>query len=146
MSETWLKDDKNLLNHVKIPGYKTECKNRDERRSGDVGMYIRDTIMYHLRKDIMRLDPDLERLWIKVKGRNKNHSYLVASIYQPKSDQTSKDAFIDQLETLLAQINNIWNGPIIIGGDTNIDTLKYSPQKGTILQYARAVWYSQRRG
>ena len=88
-----------------------------------------EAITYHLCKDIMRLDPDLENLWIEVKGRNKNHSYLVASIYQPKSDPASKDVFIDQLETILAQINNIWNGPIIIGGDTNIDTLKYSPQK-----------------
>ena len=91
LSETWLKDDKNLLNHVKIPGYKPEYNHR-ATRGGGVGMYIRTEIKYKPRKDIMRFDPGIEHLWIEVKGRNKNHSYLVASVYQLKLDAASKDA------------------------------------------------------
>ena len=45
LSETWLRNDKNLLQYVKIPGYSFCYKNRDERRGG-VGMYIQDTIKY----------------------------------------------------------------------------------------------------
>ena len=37
LSETWLKDDVNLLNYVQIPGYKFRYKNRNERRGGGVG-------------------------------------------------------------------------------------------------------------
>ena len=40
LSETWLKDNMNLLNYVQIPGYKFSYKNRSERRGGGVGLYI----------------------------------------------------------------------------------------------------------
>ena len=39
LSETWLKDDVNLLNYVQIPGYKFSYRNRNERRGGGV-VYI----------------------------------------------------------------------------------------------------------
>ena len=39
LSETWLKDDVNLLNYVQIPGYKFSYKNLNERRGG-VSVYI----------------------------------------------------------------------------------------------------------
>lgn len=128
LSETWLKDDKNLLNHVKIPGYKPEYNHRTTC-GGGVGMYIRTEVKYKLRKDIVRFDSNIEHIWIEVKGRNKNHSYLVASVYQPKSDATSKIAWIQRFEAVLAQVNNVWNGPIIICGDTNIDTLVHTSQR-----------------
>lgn len=67
LSETWLKDDKNVLNYVNIPGYNVEFRNRDKKRGGGVGMYIKDTIKYQLRKYIVRLDHDLEHLWIEVR-------------------------------------------------------------------------------
>ena len=127
LSETWLKHDANLLKYVKIHGYKPEYNHRPTR-GGGVGMFIREELKYKVRKDIVRFNPDIEHLWIEVKGRNKNHSYLVASVYQPKSDSASKDAWIQNFEAVLAQVNNVWDGPIIICGDTNIDTLTYSPQ------------------
>ena len=55
LSETWLKDNPILLDHVNIPGYKTEFKHRDQKRGGGVGLYIRGNIRYKLRKDIMEL-------------------------------------------------------------------------------------------
>ena len=41
LSETWLKDDVNLLKYVKIPGYKFSYKNLNERRRGGVALFIR---------------------------------------------------------------------------------------------------------
>ena len=38
LSETWLKDDVNLLNYVQIPGYKFSYKNRKEEEG--VSVYI----------------------------------------------------------------------------------------------------------
>ena len=37
LSETWLNDDVNLLNFVKILGYKFSYKNQHERRGRGVG-------------------------------------------------------------------------------------------------------------
>ena len=34
LSETWLKDDVNLINYIQIPGYKFSYKNQNERRVG----------------------------------------------------------------------------------------------------------------
>ena len=44
LSETWLRNDSNLLHYVQMPGYSFCYKNRDERRGGGVDMYIKDTI------------------------------------------------------------------------------------------------------
>ena len=38
LSETWLKNDANLLNCIQISGYKLSCKNRNERRGEGVGI------------------------------------------------------------------------------------------------------------
>ena len=61
-----------------------------------------------------------------MKGKNRNHSYLLGTVYQPNSDITSKEAWLQTFETILSQINNIWDGPVIMFGDTNIDTLSES--------------------
>ena len=38
LSETWLKDNALLLQHVNIPGYKVEFANRPNERGGGVGL------------------------------------------------------------------------------------------------------------
>ena len=122
-SETWLKDDNKMIDYVQIPGYQLEYRNRGNRR-GDVGVYIKESIKeYKVRKDINRIGVDIEHLWIEVMGKNRNHSYLLGTVYQPNSDIASKEAWLQTLETILSHINNIWDGPVIICGDTKIDTL-----------------------
>ena len=46
LSETWLKNNPLLLNHVTIPGYKNEFNNREGKRGGGVGLYIREGLKY----------------------------------------------------------------------------------------------------
>ena len=50
--EMWLKDDVNLLNFVQIAGYKFSYRNRNERRGGGIGLYIKDSIEYKVRHDL----------------------------------------------------------------------------------------------
>ena len=38
----WLKNDKHLLEYVHLPSYKFSYRNRDEKRGGGVGAYIKD--------------------------------------------------------------------------------------------------------
>ena len=126
LSETWLKDDVNLLNYVQIPGYKFSYKNRNERRGGGVGLYIKDSIEYKVRHDLNKIDESIEHLWIECKGNNCNKSYLVAALYQPSSDEKEKPIWIEKHDMLLSAVNSTWNKTIIITGDTNIDYLKPS--------------------
>ena len=46
LSETWLKDNKTLLEHIQIPGYKFEYVNRQNKGGGGVGCYIKDHLEY----------------------------------------------------------------------------------------------------
>ena len=42
LSETWLRDQPQLLDYVSIPGFVTEFRNREGIRGGGVGVYIRE--------------------------------------------------------------------------------------------------------
>ena len=64
LSETWLKNDKHLLEYANLPGYKFCYRNRDEKRGVGVGLYIKDCITY--RNKIISLDNSLEHLWVEV--------------------------------------------------------------------------------
>ena len=56
LSEKWLKNDKHLLECVRLPGYEFAYRNRNKKRGGGVGIYIKDTIEFKLRNDISKLD------------------------------------------------------------------------------------------
>jgi exonuclease III len=62
MSETWLKDNPLLLQHVNIPGYSSEFRNRDSIKGGGVGAYINESLKYRRRSDIEKKEPSLEHL------------------------------------------------------------------------------------
>ena len=40
LSETWLKNDKHLLEYISLPDYKFSYRNRYKKRGGGVGVYI----------------------------------------------------------------------------------------------------------
>ena len=44
LSETWLRNDSDLLQYIQIPGYSLCYKNQDRQQGGGVGMYTKDTI------------------------------------------------------------------------------------------------------
>ena len=52
MSETWLKQNKALLDHLEIEGYKKDFRHRDEKRGGGVGFYLKSDIKHKTRNDI----------------------------------------------------------------------------------------------
>lgn len=135
LSETWLKDNPLLLNHVTIPGYKNEFNNREEKRGGGVGLYIRESLQYKRRDDIIEKDRTMEHLWLQVKSEK--DSFLLAVFYQPSSVLADKRAWLHKLESLIAYVNTIWTGPIILAGDTNINLLKRDSELYN--QYSRCI-------
>ena len=61
-SETWLRDQPQLLQYVSIPGFTTELRNRQGLKGGDVGAYIKDNTKYKRRRDIENSCPEMEHL------------------------------------------------------------------------------------
>lgn len=70
MSETWLKDNPQLLTDVKMPGYSQKFRNRDNLRGSGARAYIIESLKYKRRKDIENVEPDFEHLWLEIPGRN----------------------------------------------------------------------------
>ena len=73
LSETWLKNNKHLLEYVRLTGYEFVYRNRDEKGGGGVGIYIRDKIEFKVRNDISKLDESIEHVWVEIQGRKKNY-------------------------------------------------------------------------
>ena len=65
LSEMWLKNDKHLLEYVRLSGYEFAYRNRDEKRGGGAGIFIRVTIEFKVRSDMSKLDDSIEHLWVK---------------------------------------------------------------------------------
>ena len=122
LSETWLKDNPDLLNHVSIDDYILKFNNRDKKRGGGVGMYIRNTTNFKKRDDITERDNTIEHMWLEIKG--KHNSFLLAVMYQPSPVLADKRVWLSKLDSILAYVSTIWTGPIVITGDTNIDVLE----------------------
>ena len=62
LSETWLRDQPQLLQYVSVPGFTTEFRNRQGLKGGDVGAYIKDNIKHKRRRDIENSCPEMEHL------------------------------------------------------------------------------------
>ena len=98
-----------------MPGYKFSYGNRDEKRGGGVGVYIKDCITYKFRNDIISLGDSLEHLWVEVKGKNKQSPNLIVVVYQPSF----------AINAILSSIKSTWDSNIGTG-DTNTDLLSSS--------------------
>ena len=112
MSETWLKNNELLLQHVAVPGYCYAFRNRDRIRGGGVGVYVRDTIKFVRRRDIEERHSELEHLWIELPGRNKNTKILLGTIYRSES-QMRYSEWIQAFEDLMNDIVASWDGILL---------------------------------
>ena len=121
MSETWLKDNSLLLQHVTIPGYSQVFRNR-ETRGGGVGIYIKESIKFKWRTDIESRYSQMEHLWIEVPGRNKNSKALIGTIYRSESHMNYAD-WLQAFDALLGDITISWDGLLLITGDFNVNLL-----------------------
>ena len=82
LSETWLRDQKELLDYESIDGYATEFGHRVATKGGGVGGYIKENVAYRRRFDIEKTQPDLEHLWLELPGRNRHSKQLLGVIYR----------------------------------------------------------------
>ena len=98
-------------------------RDRDEKRGGGVGVYIRDTIEFEVCSDILKLDDSIEHLWVEIQGRKKNSACLIGVFYQPSSENNKKLEWLEKLDSVLSIVKSTWKGTVRITGDSNIDLL-----------------------
>ena len=66
---------------------------------------------------------NLEILFVKIGGRNKNTPSLIYVAYQPSSNEIKRLESLENFENLLADVYLKWNHVFIVTGDFNIDLL-----------------------
>ena len=62
LPETWLKNNQQMLEYVQIEGCNSEFINREGRRGGVVGVYVKDCFKYKTCKDIVNLELNIEHI------------------------------------------------------------------------------------
>lgn len=136
LSETWLKNDKNMLNYVEIPGYDFLYKNREGKKGGGVGTYVNTTSIskYKIRNDINDINRDIEHLWIEVKRKSEKQSILLGTFYQPTFEKEATNEWLTSFNKLLFEVKLKWHGAIVIAGDFNINYLNTASTTTEIYQ------------
>ena len=113
INETWL-DNTIRTEDVNIPGYRFERCDRS-REGGGVAIYIKESLNYKLRKDLV--NTNIEALWLEIRIPKYHKSLVVCSIYRPPSSNTQ---YIEHLIEVMDKINTDLS-EIIILGDLNIN-------------------------
>ena len=115
LTETWL--NQNILSaELEFPGYTILRKDRINRTGGGVAIYIKNTLCYKERSDIVT-DQHIEMLWTEITTTNKDQNILVSCIYRPPDATIAYfNHFIDTLEKAHCEDKNM-----IIMGDLNIN-------------------------
>ena len=123
LSETWLKENPLLLQHVCIPGYQLSFRNRDKCKGGGVGVYLKECIPFKRRKDIENLQPDFEHMWLEISGKNKNSKLLLGVVYRSDMIVPERD-WIEKFDDLLSNVVPRWEGMLVqcctqVGGNAS---------------------------
>ena len=127
VNETWL--DNSVNNHeIDLDGYDLIRKDRN-RHGGGVAMFIRNTINYKIRSDIM--PENLETITVEI-TKPKAKPFLLSTWYRPPNMPVN--IFMDY--ELIIQKMDHENKEIICIGDFNCDWL--SPEKVKLKNYL--IW------
>ncbi len=126
ISELWKCDgDCRLV----LPGYhKLIARNRDDDNRGGVGLYIKDTINYHVRNDLSVFIPHVfESIFIEISDNSKScQNKVIGVIYRPNTQpRADLDIFSSTLMDTIDIIESERKHCIIMG-DFNINLLQYN--------------------
>ena len=140
MSETWLKQNDLLLQHVTIPGYVHAFNHRDKKKGGGVGVYLKENIQFRRQSDIEKRYPKMEHLWLEIMGCNKHSKLLLGSVYRSDSVMVYSD-WLESFEFLPSDVSATWDGMLMITGDMNVDLLRSN--KSSTQNYVNILQNSQ---
>ena len=90
LSETWLKENQNLLDYVELSGYDLCYNNRENKLGGRVAAYVRESLKCQIRKKFYSLDTDIEHLCLELQGKNR-HSYLLIGLFISRTSKQNQN-------------------------------------------------------
>ena len=76
-------NNQHQLDYVNIAGYESIFKHRKNNKGGGESFYIKENICFKTLNDLTKNIVNMEVMFIKPHGRNKNTPYLVAVACQP---------------------------------------------------------------
>ena len=109
LCQTFLTDTNCAM--FQLPGYHFVCNNRKSGRGGGVGIYVKDDLLFKIRKDLtVNYGQELESIFVEID--HNSHVFIVGEIYRVPN--TNELESIQRSETLLSQLSN-FNGNVIVG-------------------------------
>ena len=126
ITETWF----NCNTHLELynmENYSLVQVCRSDKVGGGVAMYVKNGIDYAIRNDLSFCSPELEVLFIEVKGL-KNKSTIFGCVYRPPN--TNILSFNDKLNSCLCLLEKE-KKDIFLLGDYNIDLLHHQSHNNT---------------
>ncbi len=127
LQEIWKLPDSSLFN---LTGYNFIFKTRGASQGGGVGMYIKNNYRFNiLETNSLFIDQIIETLFIEV-WLSSNKKIILGTVYRPAvnhpqltvSEQFNQ--FFELFSNLLDNLSQL-DTRVIIGGDFNLDALKY---------------------
>ncbi len=113
-----------------LSGYNFIFKSRRQSQGGGVGIYIKSAYRYSILDSMsIFVDHIYESLFIEI-WLTKNSKKIIGNIYRPPSNHPNLNAseqFLNFFDLFSNTLNNTLNlhSKVIIGGDFNLDVLKY---------------------
>ena len=126
VSETWFNCNTHLEMY-NIENYSLVQICRPDKTGGGVAIYVKNGINYAIRNDLSFCSPELEVIFIEVKGL-KNKSNVFGCVYRPPN--TNVSSFNDKLNTCLCVLEKE-KKDIYLMGDYNIDLLHHQSHNKT---------------
>ena len=120
--ETWLHEDN--IDWYNISGFNSCHKVRQNKRGGGVSIYIKDSIVFKKLDNINIMTPNIEGIFIKITQHYCpfNQSLIIGAIYRPPNGDITE--FIHAMHEIIDKLH-LEENHVYIGGDYNIDLLKY---------------------
>ena len=79
ISETKLKEESTT--NVNLPGYRF-FRNDSSTFAGGLGIYLKETLQYRVRNDLLLEANKCEDLWIEIESKQANKSLIIAVVYR----------------------------------------------------------------
>jgi exonuclease III len=105
---------------IQISNYKVEGSCRLNRRGGGVVLYIKQDLVYKIRKDLCIGNSEMETFFIELVHSNKSN-VIIGIVYKPPS--VSCNVFTDDMDVMLGRLN-AENKKCYIMGDYNVNLLQ----------------------
>ena len=127
LQEIWKIHDTALF---QLTGYNFIHKSRMQGQGGGVGIYVKSVYRFNIIEPLsIFVDHIYESIFIEL-WLSKNNKSIIGNIYRPPSNHpvlNTQEQFLNFFDLLSNTLDNFTNlhSKVIIGGDFNLDALKY---------------------